>query len=70
MAIERTPVSSSTIKAIGHDGEDTLEIEFHNGGCYSYSPVSKDVHEALLSAKSIGKHFHENIRKNYKHTKL
>lgn len=68
--IERTPVSSSNIKSIGYDSDNkTLAVEFSDGSVYHYHDVEKDDHEALISAKSIGKHLHQNIRGAYKYTK-
>jgi KTSC domain len=65
--MERTPVSSSTIKSIGREG-DRMEIEFNNGRVYEYTgPKVAEHHEALMKASSIGKHFGANVR-NCPHT--
>jgi len=38
--MDRTPVSSSNISAIGYDSDsEMLEVEFTNGAVYSYSGV-------------------------------
>ena len=67
--MERTPVKSSNIASIGHDPEtNTLEVEFKGGGVYQYHGVDADKHAALLGAKSIGGHFHANIRNSHKFT--
>ena len=60
----RKPVQSSNIISIGHDGKNTLEIEFKRGGIYQYSPVSTEGYVQLQQAESVGKYFHENIKNN------
>jgi len=57
----RTPVSSSSLKSIGHDG-DTLEVEFQSGALYHYHGISREHFDALMGAESIGKHFITAIR--------
>lgn len=68
--VERTPVSSSNVRSIGHDaGTNTLSVEYKDGSVYHYHDVPKDVHEGLISARSVGGFLHANIRGSYKHTK-
>lgn len=68
--IDRTPVTSSNISSIGYDpDEKTLAVEFKDGTVYHYHDVEPDAHEQLVSAKSIGKHLHANIKGAYKFTK-
>lgn len=54
---------SSNIDEMGYDlmGQ-TLEIKFHNGGVYQYSPISLPEWTALQNAPSKGKHFAQHIR--------
>jgi hypothetical protein len=69
--MERTPVSSSNIGAIGYEAEtQILEIEFINGRVYQYSGVSIDEYEAMMNADSKGKYFNANIKNRYPFTKL
>lgn len=64
--MERAPVSSSTIAAIGYDAESkTLAVEFHSGKVYHYQGVEPEKHQALLGAESIGRHFGQFIKPNY-----
>lgn len=65
--ITREPVTSSNIKSVGYD-EPTrvLEIEFNKGLVYQYSPVTLAAYQELISAPSIGKHFHTHIKENDK----
>lgn len=66
--MERTPVKSSQIASIGHDGE-VLEVEFkgkYGNTIYRY-PAPADVHQRLLDAdadpeQSVGKVFHELVK--------
>ena len=67
--IERLPVSSSNIKSVGHDpSTNTLAVEFKDGSVYHYHDVEKDIHEGLVSAKSIGSYLH-SIKGKYKYSK-
>ena len=47
-----TPVNSSAIKAIGHDGE-TLFVEY-TSGVYRMEGISAEQYAEVLSAKSVG----------------
>jgi hypothetical protein len=68
--ITRVPVTSSSINSIGHDpSSNTMEVEFKDGSVYTYHDVPKDAHDRLFGAKSIGGHFHANVKNNYKYTK-
>ena len=68
--MERTPVTSSTLKSVGYDPDtQTLEIEFNHGGIYRYFEVPAEVHEGLMKASSLGSYFQANIRDAYQYTK-
>ena len=69
--MERTPVSSSNISAIGYDVDsEVLVVEFTNGAVYSYSGVPPGEHEGFMSADSKGKYLHANIKNRYSFVKL
>lgn len=69
--MERTPVSSSNIAAIGYDSESgVLEVEFTNGAVYSYSGVPLGEYEGLMNSDSKGKYLHANIKGRYPYVKL
>lgn len=69
--MERTPVTSSNICSVGYDTDsESLEIEFNNGSVYQYSNVPTGEYEGLLSAESVGKYFHANIKNRYSFMKL
>lgn len=68
--VERTPVKSSNIRAIGHDPESkTLEVEFSNGGVYHYHGVDSDQYNELLKAESVGRHLNTHIKGHHKFSK-
>lgn len=55
----RKPVPSSHLKAIGYEPHtQTLEVEFHGGKVYQHAGVSPQHHAALISAPSVGRHYH------------
>ncbi len=69
--MERTPVISSNIAAIGYNEDNqVLEIEFNNGSVYQYSDVPSSERDGIMSAESKGRYFHANIRERYPYVKL
>lgn len=68
--VERTPVTSSNVRSVGHDPEsNTLAVEFKDGSIYHYHDVDKDTHDQLIAARSIGGFIHANLKGVYKHSK-
>lgn len=64
---------SSTIAEVGYEPDSReLTIRFHSGGVYKFADVPEDEHQSLMSAPSVGRHFHQFIRGNTKYpaTKL
>ncbi len=70
--MERSPVTSTDINAVGYDVDSqVLEIEFHKGGTYQYFSVPQNVYEGLMGSDSKGKYFNLNIKKSgYPFSKL
>lgn len=63
--MERTRVSSSNLRSVGYESnEETLEIEFHNGGVYKYFNVPQNRYEGLMNASSKGSYFDAYIEKS------
>jgi KTSC domain len=61
--VQREPVSSSSIAAVGYDAATlTLEIEFHNGRIYQFHNVPPQMAEALRAAPSVGAYFNKYVR--------
>jgi hypothetical protein len=63
--MKRINVNSSSIKSIGYDLTNTLEIEFSRGAIYQYKKVSAGEVCDLIFSESIGKYFDQNIKKKY-----
>jgi hypothetical protein len=61
--MERVAVSSSNLVSVGYEeGAQTLEVEFKQGRVYQYYGVPQPLHEALMTAPSVGTFFNANIR--------
>lgn len=56
-------VDSSNLKRIGHDGEKTLVVEFHNGTSYKYTGVPADVLDQVRFGVSAGQAFNRLVKK-------
>lgn len=64
--MEREPVSSSNVAAVGYDPDsETLEVEFKKSGIYQYFNVPAFMFERLVAADSVGKFFNAEIRDAY-----
>ena len=69
--MNRQAVSSSNIASIGYDNDSqTLEIEFLNGGVYQYFDVPLHIYNGLMNASSHGQYLTENIKGNYRYSKV
>lgn len=72
------PVKSSMISAIGWEGQESadgcptakgiLVVKMKAGPTYRYAGVSKQIHEDMLAADSVGAFFGSHIRGRYAHT--
>jgi hypothetical protein len=63
-------VPDALVRAAFHEPDQTLEIEFHEGGVYQYFTVPGEVSAGLLRAPSHGKYFWANIRHRYPYKKI
>ena len=69
--MKRESVTSSSIASIGYDeSSETLEIEFLNGNVYQYFDVPKRDYDGLMSASSNGQYLNQNIKGNYRFSKV
>jgi hypothetical protein len=69
--MNRTAVSSSSVRSVGYDeASQTLEVEFNSGGIYQYSGVPKKLSERFLTAPSKGRFFDQNIRDKFRTVKM
>ena len=65
--MERQPVKSSVIAALGYDRQtQMLEVEFTTGRVYEYFAVPATVFEGFLKAESIGRYFNAHVRDHYR----
>src|SRR6266404_2380981 len=61
--MERFSVNSNQLTSIGYNPATlTLEVEFRKGGVYQYVGISRETHEQLMAAESIGTFFNTMIR--------
>jgi hypothetical protein len=64
------PVKSSSIAAVGYNApQKRMSVKFNSGSTYHYAGVEPDQHSALVTASSVGKHFHANVLGKFKATK-
>ena len=64
--MDRTPVRSSNIRAVGYDAQAMiLEVEFASGGLYQYSGVPASLHQGLMQAASKGAYLNDRIKNRY-----
>lgn len=68
-AIEETPVDSSHIQSIEHNG-DNLYVHFKNGSIYEYDGVTEQMAQRMLNAPSKGKFLWAYIRDKYPYRKV
>lgn len=69
--MERIPVISSNILAIGYDEDSqVLEVEFNHGSVYQYMGVPQSELEGIMNADSKGKYLNANIKGRYAFVKL
>ena len=65
------PVVSSTLSALAYNASrQTLCVQFRDGACYQYAPVSNAVFAALLAAESKGSFFNRFLRGKFLYAKL
>ena len=67
--MNRVKVESQAIASAGWEN-GTLELEMHNGNVYSYAGVPEQTYRAMLTAASVGKYYHANIKRYYIETPL
>ena len=60
-----TPVKSSNIESVGHDGM-ALWVKFLNGTLYRYPTAGAELHKGLLAAEFAGSYFHKMIKSAHK----
>lgn len=69
-----TPVKSSNIASVGHDGT-ALYVTFRPGkdgtsATYRYPTAKAEHHKAMVEASSPGQYFHQNIKDRHAGAKV
>lgn len=63
------PVESSMIEGVAYDpASQKMHVKFKGGDHYVYHDITPQAHHDMLAAKSVGKHFAQNIRGRAKHS--
>ena len=66
-----TAFDSSNVIKIGYEKDNsTLEVEFKNGGTYQYYDVPEQIWEAFKAADSKGQFIHQNLKGQYRYSKV
>ncbi|QGV68150.1 KTSC domain-containing protein [Clavibacter nebraskensis] len=69
--MNKTPVSSSNIAAVGYDAQSlVLEVEFLNGATYQYFDVPRAEYDGLIQAQSVGSYFAKSIKSTYRYSRI
>lgn len=69
--MQRVLVESTTLGSAGHDDQSAvLELQFRNGAVYQYFLVPRSVYGDLLSARSKGGYFNQNIRGRFPYQRI
>jgi len=62
---------TKTIKKVGyHDEDDTLAVEFGDGGIYEYYDVPKFVYHDILLGDNPGKVLLKEVKGKYEYEKI
>ncbi len=62
---------SSNVSKIGYEPTNsTLEVEFKNGGTYHYYDVPEHIWEAFKAADSKGMFIHQNLKGQFRYSKV
>ncbi len=69
--MNRYPVASSNVQAIGYDsGTQTLEVEFQSGSVYQYYGVPDHLHEEIMQASSKGRFLNTYIKNSFPYSRV
>ena len=64
-----TPVVSSNVRAIDHDGTD-LFVEFNSGAKYKYFLVPPEYFQDMLESESVGRYLNTKVKKSFEYEKI
>jgi hypothetical protein len=57
-----TPDSSNVSRVMYHEPTQTICVQFHNGGLYTYLGASEEIYMGLVHAPSVGQYLHRVIK--------
>jgi len=64
------PVKSSNIKSVGYDAKnESVYVEFNNGGVYRYMGVPQVEFDKFISSPSVGRHLNTEFKGTYEFAK-
>jgi hypothetical protein len=63
-----TPDSSNVSRVMYHEPTQTICVQFHNGGLYTYLGASEEIYMSLVHADSVGKYLN-NVVKSFPYTR-
>ena len=64
-------MESSLVVSVGYDPKkQILELEFTSGSIYRYEDVPQEEYRSLMKAKSIGAYVNQNIKDDYRYTRI
>lgn len=67
--MDMKPVKSTNVLSVGFDSTTgEMRVQFANG-VYKFKGVTQEIHDALMAAQSIGKHFHSYIKGHFEQVK-
>jgi non-canonical purine NTP pyrophosphatase (RdgB/HAM1 family) len=69
--MQRLPVESSDVVAIGYDAKTrVLEVEFRGNRIYHYFDVEPEVYQRFMRADSYGEFFYAHVNKHYRYRRV
>ena len=69
--MERFPVDSSNIAAIGYEKDlSVLEVEFKNGSVYQYYDVPENIFNDIMGADSKGKYLAQFVKGTFRYSRV
>lgn len=66
---ELTPVTSSNITHVGHDGQHVY-VKYRNGDTWRYEDFSRPNYDEMINSGSVGTYVHQFVKPNHKGTKV
>ena len=69
--MERKPINSSKIRAVGYDPKTrVLEVELRDGAVIAYGGVSQEVHRQFMNAPSPTSYYEDKIADEFSARRL